>query len=358
MRRNPLSTLTDRPRPWALRSGSDTALGRRPAPRDAHSPARPPPIRTVLVPVDGSPASEHALPLATSIARRAGARVVLAHVYSPLSAPSDPAMFRFSEPVLPLGPIREHLKELTRRLTADGVAARPVVQEGTWADEALTRIADEERADLIVMAAGTRGWWDRLFRPSVTAGIVRRSPCPVLLVPGRGELPDLDWDPPLGRILVPLDQSAWAERLLGPAVAVGTLTGASYDLVHAVRPAPVNAGWSVAYGGAVVEPAVVRRAEAARYLDSVARRLRIRDGAVRWAVVADDRPAADAIVRHAERTGADLIALATRGRGPVSRLFRGSVAARVARRATVPVLLYRPGDGVDGRWSVPVGSDA
>jgi nucleotide-binding universal stress UspA family protein len=358
MRRQPQSVQADRFRPWAPRAGHDTGLGKQPALRDAHSPARPPPIRTVLVPVDGSPASEPALPLAAGIARRAGARVVLAHVYSPLSAPSDPARFRFSEPVLPLGPIRQHLGELARRLTTAGVAARPVVQEGTSADETLARIADEERADLVVMAAGARGWWDRVFWPSVTAGFVRRSRCPVVLVPSRAGSPDLTRDLPLGRILIPLDQSARAERVLGPAVAIGTTTGASYDLIHAVRPARANPGWSVAYGGAVAVPAAAQRAEAARYLRSVARRLRARSVRTRWEVVTDDRPAADAIVRHAERTGAHLIALATRGRGAVARLFWGSVAARVARRATVPVLLHRPGEGADALWPAPVGPDA
>ena len=39
---------------------------------------------------------------------------------------------------------------------------------------------------------------------------------------------------------------------------------------------------------------------------------------------------------------ADLIALATRGRGGLARLFRGSVADRVIRGASVPVLVYRP----------------
>jgi nucleotide-binding universal stress UspA family protein len=60
--------------------------------------------------------------------------------------------------------------------------------------------------------------------------------------------------------------------------------------------------------------------------------------------VIDDRPVAEAIVGHAERTGAELIALTTRGRGPLSRLVRGSVAEEVAVRAGVPVLLTRSRD--------------
>ena len=57
-----------------------------------------------------------------------------------------------------------------------------------------------------------------------------------------------------------------------------------------------------------------------------------------------NRSVAEAITGYAERSGADLIALTTRGRGGLSRLFRGSLAEAVARRSAVPVLLCRLGD--------------
>ena len=40
--------------------------------------------RSLLVPLDGSPFSEHALPFALGIANRAGAAVQLVHVHVPL----------------------------------------------------------------------------------------------------------------------------------------------------------------------------------------------------------------------------------------------------------------------------------
>src|SRR4029079_10340123 len=42
--------------------------------------------RSILVPLDGSPFSEHALPLALALARRTGATLHLAHVHAPLAA--------------------------------------------------------------------------------------------------------------------------------------------------------------------------------------------------------------------------------------------------------------------------------
>ena len=53
------------------------------------------------------------------------------------------------------------------------------------------------------------------------------------------------------------------------------------------------------------------------------------------------RPAT-AILDDASTHGVDLIALATHGRGGLKRLLVGSVADKVVRGATTPVLVYRP----------------
>src|SRR5262245_48977892 len=42
-------------------------------------------VRSIMVPLDGSTFSEHALPLALSVARRANAGVCLMHVHAPLA---------------------------------------------------------------------------------------------------------------------------------------------------------------------------------------------------------------------------------------------------------------------------------
>ena len=52
-----------------------------------------------------------------------------------------------------------------------------------------------------------------------------------------------------------------------------------------------------------------------------------------------DGEAASTILEVATQSGADLIVLPTRRRGPLSRAFLGSVADKVVRGATVPILL-------------------
>jgi nucleotide-binding universal stress UspA family protein len=89
---------------------------------------------------------------------------------------------------------------------------------------------------------------------------------------------------------------------------------------------------------------VAPQSEERRYLRGVARRLRALSVPTHWQVAADGRPTAEAIAGYAGLCGADVIAMAGRGRGPLSRLFRGSVAEEVACRASVPVLLTRHRD--------------
>lgn len=53
-------------------------------------------------------------------------------------------------------------------------------------------------------------------------------------------------------------------------------------------------------------------------------------------------PAADAIVKEADRGGYDMIILGTQGRSALGRLVLGSVAEKVLRSSRVPVLALPP----------------
>jgi nucleotide-binding universal stress UspA family protein len=52
---------------------------------------------------------------------------------------------------------------------------------------------------------------------------------------------------------------------------------------------------------------------------------------------------ADEILRYAKRQAIDLIVLGTHGRGRVASAFLGSVAERVLRHASCPVMIVSPG---------------
>jgi nucleotide-binding universal stress UspA family protein len=283
--------------------------------------------------VDGTPVAEHALPYALAVARRAGAEVVLAHVYSTLQAANQPELLGWHGGEYRVEPGRDYLEALAGRLAeASPVKVRSRLLRGSWPEDALCEAGDWE-TDLVVLAARRRGWWSRLWYGSVSAGVARRSRTPVLLVPGSTEPPDPWRERPLGRVLVPLDGSPRAERALGPAAALAALAGGGCELLHVVRSRPYAVDGSLA-------PADQTRA-ARRYLDRVAGLLRAQSVPARGRVVTDERPAGDVITRYAGLCGADVIALASRGGVGWSGLFKGSLAVRVAREATVPVLICR-----------------
>lgn len=136
------------------------------------------------------------------------------------------------------------------------------------------------------------------------------------------------------RIIVPLDGSKLAEQALPYALAQAEKFGAELILLQVLEPLP-----DVTFSAPVtVRSAERRSAELAReYLEAVAARIRPQGVALRAEQI-EGRPYIE-IVRYAEEHGAHLIVLSTRGYSGFSRWLLGSVADRVVRGATVPVLL-------------------
>jgi nucleotide-binding universal stress UspA family protein len=295
--------------------------------------------RSILVPLDGSPFSEHALPVAAQIARLAGAPLQLVRVVTNDHAAD--AVFGATGQY-PWQEGREYLHRaadlLERRAglwPSFRLLGGPVV-------DTLCEHATEQGPDLVVMTTHGRGPLSRLWLGSVADELVRRLPMPLLLVRPHGEAPD--WaGAPLKNLLIALDGSPWSEAVLGPAVELGRLTGASFTLLGAVSPPPVAAFDLPVYGAGLIDESALEGVKGVMhaYLEGAARPLREQGLAVVTRVVPEGRPAT-AILAEAEAQGCDLIALATHGRHGLSRLFLGSVADKVVRGASTSVLLCRP----------------
>jgi universal stress protein A len=139
------------------------------------------------------------------------------------------------------------------------------------------------------------------------------------------------------RILVPLDKEQSSEEVLPLAADLARSSGATVRLLH-VAPVPERQvgehGRVIAY--ADQEMARIE-AEARGYFELVAATL---DGVSVETVVRFGDPVEE-ILTEADSFGADLIAMATQGRGWL-RALRGT-PRRVFRKAPVPVLLRRAG---------------
>jgi nucleotide-binding universal stress UspA family protein len=294
----------------------------------------------ILVPLDGSPFAEAAVPHALSIAESGEGRVELITVYdeTPMVGYVE---YIASEPDAIRADIerdaRAYLQALAARLSARGklsitlVAGRPA--------SAIALHARESGAGLIVMATHGHGPLSRAWLGSVADQLVRSASVPLLLVrPKDDTAADFDARVAFRQILVPLDGSLHAEEVLDQAVPLGGLFGSEYTLLRAV-PLPLQVGTGYTANALTVDHALMQseRVAAEEYLLGVAQRLAKRDLTVRTVLV--DGGAAQGILQYAEQHPIDLIAMTTRGRGGFERLFLGNVADKVVRGSDRPLLI-------------------
>jgi len=298
--------------------------------------------RAILVPLDGSAFGEQALPLAISIARRAGATVCLAHVHT---AERSPCMDRLMQPgdaadLHARAAERAYLDRLARCIMSTHVIPIDVV---LLDDPVAAALGDHARAasvDLIVMSTHGRGALGRVWLGSVTAALVPQAPVPILLVRPQQPLAEPNDEPVFRHILIPLDGSPLAEQAIEPAIALGALTQARYTLLQALDPL-VAEHTHPPYAVGLDQRSLADIKEKARaYLERVAARLRAQSLHVQTSLVVA-LPSL-AIREYVCGQDVDLIAMATHGHSGVSRLLLGSVTDAVVHTADVPVLLKRP----------------
>jgi nucleotide-binding universal stress UspA family protein len=141
-------------------------------------------------------------------------------------------------------------------------------------------------------------------------------------------------------VLVPLDGSRFAEAAL--PIARRLTLGARGRMYLAMAHVPMTPVMGL---GEMVVPPVgldqeLRQREQTYLADTAAGLGQVGDGSVEFRLI--DGLAGESICQEAARIGADLIVMATHGRGAIGRLWLGSVADYVVRQATGPVLLVHP----------------
>jgi nucleotide-binding universal stress UspA family protein len=149
-------------------------------------------------------------------------------------------------------------------------------------------------------------------------------------------------------ILVAVDESEAAKEAGDLAVKLALEDHASLVLVNIIDVAKLItvAGYDSPYPAQTID---IMRQSAEQLLNDTRAACEAKGLKVVTAVGEGD--AVDEIVRLADEHGAGLICIGTHGRQGLARLFVGSVAEGVLRRANVPVLVVRPTSeqsGVEG----------
>lgn len=286
----------------------------------------------ILVPLDGSRLADGVLAHVRRLARAEPTEVTLLHVVPEyLSAADEQARRR---------EVEEHLWALERLLVGEGVEVHRAVVVAPDEAERIVETARTQGFDLIAMSTHGRTGVDRWVRGSVAEKVLRAATVPVYAANPRGLVVEDDHVGGWTRLLVPLDGSERATRVLPLVGRFAQSAGLDAEIVLLHVDEPDVPG--VHPVGEVAVRQAQARAEAA--LATCRARLQ-HSGLERVRVVGRfGRDPAHEVLEVARELPADLIAIASHGRTGLSRWRFGSVAERVLREADAPLLVVRAAD--------------
>jgi nucleotide-binding universal stress UspA family protein len=310
-------------------------------------------MAVVLTPIDGSTRALRAVPWAAQLAGADGLVILMRAI------PPQPS---YAEALLTLAGSGEEgveriqnewaavanddLDEAASLIADTGVTIDRQILEGE-PEDAIVAAAIENAADMVAMSSHGRGAIGRAIFGSVADRVVRMSPVPVLVLrTPEDEAPE---DPPVRRLIVPLDGSELAEHALPVAVDVARGLAVPVHVVRAVDPA---ANLPVTRGAFGMAPSVTSDAMEQIWTEAESA---AKDTVTKGiATLQAEGIEASGAVLHGSPFFAiseialpdDLLILTSHGRGGIRRWLLGSVAEKLVREAPAPVLLV-PAAGRD-----------
>jgi nucleotide-binding universal stress UspA family protein len=299
--------------------------------------------RIIMVPTDGSGFDREAIRVALRIAERTEAKVRLVRVFSTGS------FFGFAAAAegtaIAADVVRSEREKALGELYALAAECRNVSEADITVDlhagpvtDVLESYARRHDVDLIVMSTHGRSGISRLSLGSVTDSLIRHTTIPVLVVKPPTSYLNPSIGGPFKRIVVPLDGSTLAEEILARAMTLAKLEDAEITLLHVLTPKPYSEGEIRDPSSSWLDEEI---SEAQEYLLRIAKKLRGNGVPIATDIVISDN-VANAIGDFAGREKADLIAIATHGRGGLARMLRGSVADAVMHSAQTSMLVLKP----------------
>jgi nucleotide-binding universal stress UspA family protein len=313
---------------------------------ERHPEISPAPIRSILVPLDGSRLAEGVLPAVRTLGERLGATVTLLHVLE-RDAPETVHGHRHLRDEAEAA---AYLAALVPRIASSPMTVRTNVHESPENDVAgsIVKHAEEFDTDLIALASHGSGGFRGFLFGRIAQQVLRRGVRPVFVEQVRETGPE----DPLARPFVcrtaaiALNGTAEAEAPLPLMATLARALGATVHLIYAVP--TLGTVDSTRAATATLVPGTTRallqleEENAAHYLAAVAAEFGRLDVEATAAVVRGEP--ADAVVAEAERVPADLLALASHGRAGLSGIWAGSVGTRILSRFHRPLLLVRAPD--------------
>ena len=293
----------------------------------------------ILLATDGNEDSTLAALAAADLSMLTGARLHVVHVWTGTPPPAYPGRALDDYSRLAAEEAGEVLRRHAWYARVDGAeVAGEHLRAGKPAEQ-ITALAGELDADLVVIGSRGAGWLTRLVTGSVSEGVVRGAPCPVLVVRATAAWPPTS-------IVVGDDGSGPAKRAGELAAELARHFGTKILLVRAYENPP--------------EPVGGRGARERRELDADLSRDRrtLEKRAGRLAALGRGRtdtrmietkpaPGVSSVAGRDDGDGT-LLAVGSRGLGILGRAVSGSVSTHALRTARGSVLVV-PSEGARAR---------
>lgn len=298
----------------------------------------------IVVTLDGSALAEKILPIAITLAKKTGQRIVLLRLVPDADNPAE------------LSSAKSYMEEVYRQITLpelqtriDPAKVEVKVQPGKATDLAAT-IAGLD-ASLVMMTTHGRTGLSRLVVGSVARDTLEQLDVPFILLRPTDtvdsqlpmEMMYLHSDTPgpqntySGQIVATLDGSSDGEAVLEPAANLARSLGFTLCLLQVVFPRhPISEGVNFASA----EDLAKRQRGATQYLQKVQQQVAAK-GVNCITQVLTGEPDQE-VVNYARYNGVALIAMATHTKSRLGRIIMGSVAEKVMDATHLPVLMVHP----------------
>ncbi|MGH2562185.1 MAG: universal stress protein [Thermomicrobiales bacterium] len=295
---------------------------------------------SILVPLDGSPLAEQAIPCASALAGEDAQLLFVQVTLVPEAVRGtlgDVTASREEVAATYLEAGQRELRQAAERWQAVAPRVEIEVVAGDAAEEIL-RVCQERGCELIALATHGRGAFGRWTFGSVADRIARASTVPILLVRPRDAEAEIR-RPDVRRLVVPYDGSELAAEAVPVARRLAIRLGVAIHLIQAISSSAITMPYSsmeAAYSAEIIaELDQQMEQEAQASLDEIAQPLASAGVKVSTAVVTGD--AAGAI--DEATTDGDLVVMTSHGRTGVRRWLLGSVAEKLVRDGSGPVVL-------------------
>jgi nucleotide-binding universal stress UspA family protein len=296
----------------------------------------------MLIPLDGSKLAENVLPYARALARALELRIDLLSVVDSMdfARTAHAGHLRNFDPLIEttMQEGKRYLETVARSF--GGTRVSFAVEQGA-ADKIIMENGGGDKETLIAMATRGRSGIHRWLMGSVAEKVLRGSTNPLLLVRGDQERKN-EGEAALRSVVVPLDGSRLAERVLPPAVDLAKKLGLEIVLTRAYQ-IPLSATYAGAEAPYVPNHNALLnllREEAGAYLDEKVNELH-QNGIDKVSSILSIGSGPDEIIELAQSTPDNLIAMCTHGRSGIKRWALGSVTEKVVRHSGDPVLIVR-----------------